>query len=88
MKRIYKYQLKVTDVNTVEMPHGAEILCVQVQGKIPCIWALVEDSETNFEKRTILTYGTGHSTLNTLMHYIGTYQIENGALVFHVFEEV
>lgn len=83
MKTIYKYPLEVTDENQIEMPVGAEILCVQVQHGIPCIWAKVEtDNPSTYT--TILTYGTGHP-VNPNAAYIGTYQMVNGDLVFHVF---
>ena len=43
MKTIWKYPLRIRDWVRLEMPRGAEILCVQVQGLTPCLWALVDD---------------------------------------------
>jgi len=40
MKTIYKYPVEIKDKIRVSMPIDAEILCVQVQYDIPCIWAL------------------------------------------------
>ena len=42
MKRIYKYQLIVTDRQDVQLPEGAEILTIQTQVDTPCLWALVD----------------------------------------------
>ena len=51
MRVIYKYQLSVTDNNIISMPIGAEILCVQAQKEVPCIWALVD---TNGKSEDVL----------------------------------
>lgn len=84
---IYKYPLDTKDTNILELPKGAQILTVQTQNNIPCIWALVNDKETEKESRFINTFGTGHPIDSSPRKYIGTYQLHNGALVFHVFEE-
>lgn len=85
---IYKYPIQITDRQIVEMPKQAEILCVQVQREVPCLWALV-NLDGVMAKRTILVYGTGHPVPDsTQQKYIGTIQLNGGSLVFHVFEEV
>lgn len=43
MKRIFKYQLEITDRQTILLPHDAEILSVQVQNQKPCLWAKVDE---------------------------------------------
>jgi len=86
MKRIYKYPLETTDVQTVSMPIGAKILTVQTQNDKPCIWALV-NPEAPTEKRNIEIYGNGHEIHNEAdLTYIGTYQMLDGELILHVFE--
>lgn len=85
-KKIFKYQLETTDVQQVEMPQGAEILCIQTQNETPCIWALVEPNAT-VTKRAFEIFGTGHNVPeNGNRKYIGTYQLMGGGLVFHCFE--
>ena len=42
MKTIWKFPVPVNDGNVLEMPEGAKILSVQVQGETPCLWALVD----------------------------------------------
>lgn len=88
MKVIYKYLLPVRDIQRVQMPEGAEILAVQEQNGAACLWAIVEDTNTlvyrNFE-----TFGTGQpimEDMDVMREYIGTYQLNRGGLVFHIFE--
>lgn len=89
MKKIFKYKLETTDLQQIEMPHGAEILCVQTQDEIPCIWAIVNPT-ANLVSRTFEIYGTGHDFTGlgwrARRRYVGTYQLRKGTLVFHCFE--
>lgn len=85
-KTIYKYTLEATDVQQIEIPQGAEILCIQTQNETPCIWALVDPNAT-VTKRVFEIFGTGHNVPeNGNRKYIGTFQLNQGALVFHCFE--
>ena len=84
--KIWKYPLEVSDAQRVNMPAGAKLLCIQVQRGVPMLWALV-NSENEVEPRFLLTVGTGHRCPGGLGSYVGTYQIDSGFLVFHVFEE-
>ncbi len=87
MRKIFKYPLKVEDVQMIEMPKGAAILTVQAQQEIPCIWAEV-DPDAPPVKRCFTTYGTGHRVEEIKARsYVGTYQLKGGALVFHVFTD-
>lgn len=82
--RIWKYPLEITDSQPVPMPTGARILTVQVQHGQPCLWALVDPTRAS-KYREIRMVGTGHPA-DGLTNYIGTFQADGGALVFHVFE--
>ena len=84
-KQIWKYDLETRDSQIIRMPKDAQILCVQIQFAKPRIWALV-DPKQPFEDRHILIFGTGHPVFQECL-YIGTFQIRNGDLVFHVFEQ-
>lgn len=89
MKTIYKYDLLVKGVQVVFLPKGAEILTVQTQGPFPKLWAMV-DTEEFSEAIVIETLGTGNPInklpTGTKRTYIGTYQLSEGSLVFHVFK--
>lgn len=84
---IYKYPIKVTDWQFVDMPKGAKILTVQMQHETPCIWAMVDPQVNPYVARKIHIYGTGHEIPDTLnLDYIGTFQMHDGYLVLHAFE--
>lgn len=88
MKRIYKYQLAVDDVQEIEMPAGARPIAVQVQHDTPYLWAIVNHDSNNSKMNVAFrTYGTGHQMddLDEYPAYVGTYQLKDGMLVFHVF---
>lgn len=85
MKRIFKYQLCVSDEQMVNLPIGSRILSLQVQREIPCIWAIVDDQEVKTSPIQVLMFGTGHSISDKDAgnRFAGTIQIRD--LVFHVF---
>lgn len=87
MITIWKYSLKLDDKIELEIPEGARILSVQMQGSVPSLWALV-DSEAKKEIRVFYIFGTGTSNplLRFALDYIGTFQ--ERFFVWHVFEEV
>lgn len=89
---IYKFETQFNDLFRIEMPKDAEILCVQVDQKtnIPCIWAVV-DIENKLEDRYFELFGTGSPIkidIGISRKYIGTYQFNNGMLIFHLFERL
>lgn len=87
--KIYKYTLNNTDEQTLELPFGAKILDVQVQNCTVCMWCLV--TETNSpNKREFVLYGTGRKIREDMdqLEYVATYQLAQGALVFHLFEKL
>lgn len=86
MKAIYKYSFEVNYRNDIKMPRGARPLCVQTQYGKPCIWALVDPNE-ELVIRPVFTFGTGHPVdIDTEYNpYLGTFQLAEGQLVFHVF---
>lgn len=82
---IFKYELKVDDIQFISMPKGAKLLTVQIQRDIPCIWAMV-DPDAEKEDKRICMRGTGHDVSEVKdMCHIGTFQMYGGDLVFHVF---
>ncbi len=67
------------------MPAGAEILSVQVQRKDVQMWVLVDARKPN-EAREFVAYGTGHPMPDDPGKFVGTFQIEGGDLIFHLFD--
>jgi len=86
MNTIWKYPLKVEDYQQLNIPDGGQILTVQVQNGIPCVWAKVNPA-SRLLKRGIFIVGTGHRVSECCGEHVGTFQIADGALIFHVFEE-
>ncbi len=87
MTKIFKYKLEITDIQTVEMPEGSVILCIQTQNEEPHIWALVNPNNMFKKDRTFLIYGTGHTvSTEPNVKYIGTFQLQIGSFVGHCFE--
>ena len=85
MKKIYKYPLALEDKQTIQMPKGSSILCVQTQHGKPCLWAMVDHRVPSIDVK-IEIYGTGETVSQPdWLRYIGTFQINGGYEVYHVF---
>lgn len=82
---VYKFPLQITDRQVIEIQSMREILCVQMQKDVPCLWAYV-DPHSQVERVEIITMGTGHVWSKIPQKYIATYQFQD--LVFHVFEKL
>ena len=83
---IWKYNIRIDDVQIIEMPKTARLLSVQIQHKMVAIWVMV-NPKLPMVNRIIKMAGTGHDMSSRIMgDFLGTIQIENGALVFHVFD--
>jgi len=83
--RIWKWEINITDSQTVNMPVGAKLLDVQMQNSACCLWALC-DQFNQYEERRIRFYGTGNPMPDDPGEYVATFQTFDGALVFHVFD--
>lgn len=87
MKKIYKYPIKVVDIQTVKLPKGAIILTTQLQEEKPYIWAYVDPNEIEAEDVTLRVYGTGQEIDDSLdLTYIGIIQEFEGRFERHVFK--
>jgi hypothetical protein len=88
-KTIFKYQLETVSIQSVELPANAEILTIQAQGQVPCLWAIVDQTEKEKMNVQIEIFGTGHPIMFdvgiTKRKYISTFQLYGGDLVFHAF---
>jgi len=86
---IYKYPLETKRVQTIEVPQGGEVLTLQVQDNNPTLWIRHEKGAPT-KKQTFMLIGTGHEFIpdsedGSTLDYVGTCQLNNGALVFHLF---
>jgi hypothetical protein len=90
MRSIWKYNIPAQDEFSIAMPKGAEILSIQDQYGQPRMWVLVDTTEVLVERRFAVV-GTGHvlgETWFDLHHFLGTFQMLDGDLIFHLFEEI
>ena len=88
MKTIHKFELEITETQSVVMPGGAKILGVKTRDNAPVLYAIV-DTHADTEERIIEIFGTGHEIHYgdaVTRKYIGTCIVMNDALVLHVFE--
>jgi len=85
---IWKYPLKVDSNVIVEMPAGATVLALQTQNEAPCIWAAVDPDAAKIKRRFVI-YPTNveMSEEDQRLHYIGTFQLQKGQFVAHVFSD-
>ena len=83
MRTIWKYELSPDVYLTI--PINGEILTVQTQNKKVVMWVVV-NPEHDTERRHFKVFGTGHMITDEMIEYINTFQFNNGAFIFHVFE--
>ena len=86
MRTVHKFPIPIEDDFTLEIPAGAKLLHVATQHGQPCLWACVDTEHEPIPYRFWLR-GTGHEIAVTRhgAAYLGTFQLEGGALVFHLF---
>ena len=89
MKRIFKYEITITDEQSIGLPTGAKILHSGLDPNgMPCIWAEVEP-DNPIEMRKILVKGTGHpfnEDEGMIINYIGTFNAD--PFVWHTYEVI
>lgn len=84
MKTVWKFPMSSVAASFA-MPEGAEILHVDLQGDLPCFWALVDPAKPTVS-RSFRMVGTGHPINFPTDKFIGTFLTEEGKFVFHIFE--
>jgi len=102
MKSVWKFEFKIDDNVDIEMPEYAQILHVDVQVQqgpsrnpievhqmeVPCIWARI-DTDRPMVKRRFHIAGTGNPLpRDVALEHIGTFKMEQGRLVWHLFEKI
>ena len=84
MKTIWKFPFEITHHFALMLPDGASFLSVDMQRGTACMWFLV-DRTAECVERLFELRGTGHPFDGTEGEYLGTFQVLNGDLVFHLF---
>lgn len=89
MKSIWKYELEITDEQTVKLPAGSVVLSVAAQGCKLCMWARVDPakgSRGDVYPMQVYVVGTGNPIPDGCGRFIGT--VVMNPFVWHVFIEV
>lgn len=87
MKTIHKYELKVTDMQVIQMPEHAKVLSANVQHGTVYIWAMVR-TENKMVDRKVYMHGTGHTVLcGDKAQFVETVMLYDGNIVLHIFVE-
>lgn len=84
MQTIFKFPVLLQDRFQLEIPEGAEFLSLQTQSGSPQMWFKVDELAAK-QRRRFSVVGTGHYVAPSA-NFLGTFQLDGGALVFHVFE--
>lgn len=89
---IYKYAVPANGVFEIALPPGAHILHVETQHtSLPFIWVKHSAQKEKLELRKFRTVMTGEifedATEYSYWNYIGTFLLDGGHYVGHVFEE-
>lgn len=88
MRTIWKFELEIKEIQTLQMPMGATILSVAKQKGELKLWAMV-NPRRQLEDRKIEIIGTGGvlpADMGTTRGFIGTVVID--PFVWHVFERM
>lgn len=85
---VWKYPLELLGAQTILIPRGARPLSVLLQHGRPVLYCLVNDPDSaagTAVPTPVYIYGTGHRIQLPAHHYVGSFPLDDGALVFHVF---
>jgi len=84
MESIWKFKVESCGRFSLMMPENSEILTVQVQNGSPYLWAKVQKAAplASYEFKV---YSTGQQQEKIEGSYIGTFQLLDGSLVFHLY---
>ncbi len=83
MKTIYKYPIKITDEQEIQMPGEVTVLHAGLDPQgVPCVWAMV-DSDLPTGPVSILVIGTGNPMPYVAHTHLGSFV--QGPFVWHVF---
>lgn len=84
---IHKTVLNITDEQDLVLPKNSVILSVGNQHENLCLWYGFDTNETEKVVRHICIFGTGNPIPDgDLGWFVGTVQMMEGRLVWHVFE--
>lgn len=85
--KIYKYQIDPTGIDfLISVDEGATLLSIQTQNNIAVMWFQIDTSKP-LVLRTFTVKLTGFEFDGTNLIYCGTFQLDNGEFVGHLYEK-
>jgi hypothetical protein len=95
---IHKLEIPIKHRFRLSFPKGAKILSVQSQRNVPVLWfsfvaisvrsdLRIVDPVPVYEEREFLIATTGSSFEEENTEYIGTFQIQGGEFIGHLYEQ-
>lgn len=84
-KTIWKFPLHGPGQFTASMPDGAEIIDAQMQGGVPCLWAIVDVGAIQ-RTREFRIFVTGQRLDESLSRKDHISTVQDGSFVWHIFE--
>lgn len=81
MKRIWKYPLKLTPMQVIDVPTPCKVLSAQIQNGEICLWIIHEGGD--LVQLDIYIVGTGHVVSPEAESHLGT--IQQDGFVWHIF---
>ena len=82
-RTVWKFEFAICDdAQIANMPNGAKLLHVTMQGNRLCLWAEVKPDMPIFERK-FFVHGTGHP-IPYGRNYVGT--AHDGPFVWHLYE--
>lgn len=85
MRTVHKHHIPLQDEFTLLLPAGARALSFQAQADRAVLWVLV-DADAPLESRRFRLVGTRHPIGERDLEHVGSVQLLEGGLVFHLFE--
>jgi hypothetical protein len=86
MRKVFKYTVPLNEEFSLDIPWGAKILTVQALDGEPFVWALVDpDARARAVPFRLANTGEAINEAHEL-RYVGTFQLRDGGLVYHLFE--
>lgn len=89
MKTVIKHEFDHSKRwQTIKMPVGSEILCVQRQWASTKLFVLADTDSYSNTNREFEVFITGDDIPDGNRKYISTIQMDSGKLEFHIFEKL
>lgn len=83
---IWKFVIEPGDTVIIGMPKGAQVLSVDSQYGVPCVWALVDPDAPKVLRKFRMAGTAHHVEKKHTKNFVGTFQLDGGSLVFHLFD--